>query len=166
MNNDPIQQYHLRNRPDREITDVAEITDLLKNGKYSVISMCRENVPYIVTLSYGYDIENNALYFHCSPIGLKLDFIITNSLVCATVIEDGGYINNECGHNYRTVVFWGKMTIVDDLPEKIHGAKVLLDHLEQDAEVKNEKLERINKSISGMTILKLEIKRIHGKAGR
>lgn len=92
--------------------------------------MCSGNKPYIVTLSYGYDSKTNSLYFHCSPQGLKLDFIKANSLVCATVIEDGGYVVDECGHNYRIVVFWGKMKIVPDNDEKKHGMKVLLNHLE------------------------------------
>lgn len=57
-----------------------------------MISMCREDEPYIVTLSYGYDIENNTLFFHCSPIGLKIDFIKSNPMVCGTIIENGAMI--------------------------------------------------------------------------
>ena len=96
-----MQKYHLQNRPDREITDKNMITDILQNGKYAVISMCRNNEPYIVTLSYGYDSEKNSLYFHCSAFGLKLDFIKANPQVCATIIDDGGYIADECGHFYK-----------------------------------------------------------------
>jgi hypothetical protein len=48
-----MKQYHLQNRPDREITSDEEITGILRKGKYAVISMCRDNEPYIVTLSYG-----------------------------------------------------------------------------------------------------------------
>jgi nitroimidazol reductase NimA-like FMN-containing flavoprotein (pyridoxamine 5'-phosphate oxidase superfamily) len=161
-----MQQYHLHNRPNREIKSDTEIYDILKNGKYSVISMCRDNEPYIVTLSYGFDSENKSLYFHCAPHGLKLDFIVTNSQVCATVIEDGGYVINECGHNYKTVVFWGKMTIVTDLNEKIHGMNVLLNHLESDSVVIKDKLLKSNDYYSKMVILRLDITQIHGKEGR
>lgn len=161
-----MQQYHLHNRPNREIKSDTEIYDILKNGKFCVISMCRENEPYIVTLSYGFDSECKSLYFHCAPQGLKLDFIGTNSQVCATVIEDGGYVKNECGHNYRTVVFWGRMTIVADLEEKIHGMSVLLNHLESDSVVIKDKLLKSNDYYSKMVLLKLDIKQIHGKEGR
>ena len=161
-----MQHYHLQNRPNREIKSDSEIYDILKNGKYSVISLCRDNEPYIVTLSYGFDSESKSLYFHCAPHGLKLDFIGTNSQVCATVIEDGGYITNECGHNYRTVVFWGIMTVVTDLDEKIHGMGVLLNHLESDAVIIKDKLLKSSDYYSKMVVLKLDIVQIHGKEGR
>ena len=66
-----MQKYHLENRPDREIKDKSEIAGILNNGKFCTISMCRDNEPYIVTLSYGYDLDNDALYFHCSDKVLK-----------------------------------------------------------------------------------------------
>jgi nitroimidazol reductase NimA-like FMN-containing flavoprotein (pyridoxamine 5'-phosphate oxidase superfamily) len=161
-----MQKYHLHNRPNREITKESEITEILRNGKYTVISMCRDNEPYIVTLSYGYDSENNSLYFHCSPKGLKLDFININPQVCATVIEDGGYAVDECGHNYRTTVFWGKIVKVTNLDVKKHGMKILLNHLENKIEIIKEKLLKSDDFYSKMEILRLDIIHIHGKAGR
>jgi len=161
-----MQKYHLHNRPNREIIKESEITEILRNGKYTVISMCRDNEPYIVTLSYGYDSENNSLYFHCSPQGLKLDFINRNPQVCATVIEDGGYVFDECGHNYRTAVFWGKIMKVTNLDEKKHGMKILLNHLENKIEIIKEKLLKSDDFYSKMEILRLDIIHIHGKAGR
>lgn len=161
-----MQQYHLHNRPNREIKSDSEIDEILKNGKFAVISMCRDNEPYIVTLSYGFDSDSKSLYFHCAPQGLKLDFIGVNSQVCATVVEDGGYVTYECGHNYRTVVFWGIMTIVRELDEKIHGMSVLLNHLESDNVVIKDKLLKSNDYYSKMVVLKLDITQIHGKEGR
>ena len=161
-----MNTYHVQNRPNREILDSIEIQQILKNGKFAVISMCREDEPYIVTLSYGYDIENNTLFFHCSPIGLKIDFIKSNPMVCATIIEDGGYITNECGHNYRTVVFWGKMEIIQNIDEKRFGMDILLKHLEKDPEIIKDKTMKSEDFYSKMEVLKLTITQIHGKAGR
>ncbi len=70
-----MQKYHLHNRPNRELKSQTEIVNILKTGKYAVISMCADNEPYIVTLSYGYDELKNTLYFHSAKHGLKLDFI-------------------------------------------------------------------------------------------
>jgi len=161
-----MQQYHLQNRPNREITDNQEITEILKKGKYVIISMCRDNEPYIVTLSYGYDSEKNALYFHAANKGLKIDFIKSNPKVCATIIEDGGYIIDECGHKFRSAVFWGNMTILDQMDEKKHGMQVLLNHLENKQEVKAEKLLKSEGYYSKMEVLRLDIVQIHGKTGR
>lgn len=161
-----MQKYHLQNRPNREIITKSEIIKILKNGKYSVISMCIENEPYIVTLSCGYDEQKNTLYFHCAKQGLKLDFISKNPKVCATIIEDGGYIQDECGHNYRTAVFWGEMKIVNDINEKKHGISVLLNQLENKTEIIIDKLSKSDNYYDKMEILKLEITEIHAKAGR
>jgi len=161
-----MQEYHLHNHPDRELTNPQEILEILKNGKFATISMCRNNESYIVTLSYGYDVAENALYFHCAPQGLKLDFLSANSQVCATVIEDGGYVETKCEHNFRSVVFWGKMHLVTDLEQKKHGMEVLLRHLEPDNLVVSEKLSKSENYYPRMEVLKLEITQIHGKAGK
>jgi nitroimidazol reductase NimA-like FMN-containing flavoprotein (pyridoxamine 5'-phosphate oxidase superfamily) len=138
----------------------------LKNGKYATLSLCRDNEPYIVTLSCGYDEQSNSLYFHCAKEGLKLDFIKANARVCATIIEDGGYIPNECGHWYKTVVFWGNIQIISDVYEKREGMKILLNQLETDAAVKSKKLDAPSSLYDTMEVLKLEITEIHGKSGR
>lgn len=161
-----MQKYHLHNRPDRELTNPEEIAAILLKGKFAVISMCRNNEPYIVTLSYGYDAVNNSLYFHCAPHGLKLDFLAANQRVCATIIEDGGYMEGECAHNFRTVVFWGTMKPVATLEEKKQGMETLLRQLEPDNAIVTEKLAKSNNYYPHMELLKLEITEIHGKAGK
>jgi len=161
-----MEKYHLHNRQNRELKTQEEIISILSNGKYAVISMCRDNEPYIVTLSYGADLTSNTLYFHCASKGLKLDFLNSNKNVCATVIEDGGYIIDECGHEYKSVVFWGEMQKVKDLDEKKHGMSILLKHLESKDSIIKEKLLKSDEFYSKMEILRLDIKQIHGKAGR
>ena len=161
-----MKHYHLHNRPNRELTKKSDIVRILEKGKFAVISMCRENEPYIVTLSYGYDAENDTLYFHCAKNGLKLDFLNSNKNVCATVIEDKGYVMDECGHEYESVVFWGDMQIVKDLHEKKHGMSILLLHLEEKDSVIKEKQLKSDDFYSKMEILKLRVRQIHGKAGR
>lgn len=161
-----MQPYHLHNRPNRELTQASDINAILMNGKYAVIAMCRDNEPYVVTLSYGFDAAKQSLYFHCATQGLKLDFLRCNKRVCATVIEDGGYVMDECGHEYKTVVMWGDMQIITDLDEKKHGMGVLLHHLEQKPSVIHDKLLKSDSFYSKMEILRLDIDQIHGKAGR
>jgi nitroimidazol reductase NimA-like FMN-containing flavoprotein (pyridoxamine 5'-phosphate oxidase superfamily) len=155
-------KYHM-NRKEREIRDQNELNELLRQGKYAVISMCRDNEPYIVTLNYGYDKDKNALYFHTAQKGLKFAFIKYNSNVCATIIEDNGYIINDCDHKYRSVVFWGKMSVVEDLEEKKRGIEVLLNHLENDPKIIREKILRSEDKLQGAAILRLDIKELTGK---
>lgn len=162
-----MKKYHLQNRPNREIKSGLEIKQLLKDGKYVIISMCRDNEPYIVTLSYGYDEDKNALYFHSANKGLKLEFISSNPIVCATIIEDGGYIMDECAHAYKSIVFWGKMKIVEDIEEKKYGMSILLNHLEEKKSIiKEKKLKSESYYSSKMEMLRLDIQQISGKEGR
>lgn len=161
-----MNTYHVKNRPNREILDLDEIQQIFKRGQFAVISMCRGDEPYIVSLSYGYDIQNNVLYFHCSNQGLKIDFVKSNPTVCATIIEDGGYIKNECAHNYRTLVFWGKMEVVQTVNEKRFGMNILLNHLESNIDIVKEKAKKSEDFYSKMEVLKLTITQIHGKQGR
>ena len=153
------------NKKEREIANRSKLLEILRQGKYVTIAMCRDNEPYIVTLSYGYDEDRNALYFHCSLKGLKLDFMNHNPNVCATVIENRGYRMGECDQAYRSVVFWGKMHPVEDLQEKKHGMQILLNHLEDDPEQVRKRSLKSDEAYEEVGVLRLDITEISGKKG-
>jgi nitroimidazol reductase NimA-like FMN-containing flavoprotein (pyridoxamine 5'-phosphate oxidase superfamily) len=87
-----------------------------------------------VTLSYGFDAERGALYFHAAHKGLKLEFIAANPRACASIVEDLGYRNGECAHDYRSAVLFGRMSVVESPDERRHGLHVLIDHWRKDPE--------------------------------
>ena len=159
-----MAKYHLRKK-ESEITDLLELKTILKNGKYATISMCRNNEPYIVTMNYGFDELNNILYFHSAVEGLKLLFLETNHLVCATVIQDLGYVVGDCNHRYRSVVFWGKLALIHNIDEKLHGLDVLFTHLETNPENFRNKMLADATRINQVAILRLDISEITGKEG-
>lgn len=161
-----MNKYHLTNRPNREITEKGKIHSIIRNGKFITVAMCRNAEPYIVTLSYGYDKVNQTLYFHSSTKGLKLDFLNANKNVCATIIEDGGYVKNECAHEYTSVVLFGTMEVVYDLEEKKRGMQVLLNHLEENADVRKKMILKSEEAYKNMAILKLCITNFKAKKGR
>jgi len=151
---------------ERELTDQQSIQEIIQRGKFATIALCRDNDPYLVTLSYGYDRPNQALYFHTALQGLKLEFLSHNSQVCGTIIDDRGYIMNACAHAYRSVVFWGTMQSVTDLSEKKHGMETLLHHLETHPDVVKQRSLRDDRVYQNVNILRLDIVKIRGKAGR
>lgn len=158
-------RYHLQKK-EREIKDPNEIFSIIKKGKYTTIAMCRNNEPYIVTLSYGYDEAKNALYFHSRLKGLKCEIIKENPRVCATIIEDKGYIMNECAHAFWSVILWGRMFFVETLEEKKHGMDILLKHLEENPDkIKQESLSN-DKIYKNLGIFRLDVMEIQGKWGR
>lgn len=158
-----MARYHMYKK-EREIKDKDELLEILKQGKYAVISMCRNNEPYIVTLSYGYDKDENSLYFHTAAQGLKIDFLKHNPSVCATVINDKGYVMNECDHKYRSVVFWGEMCVVQDTEEKKYGMEILLNHLEDNPKEVKEKFLNDYETLKKIMLLRLDIKELTGKS--
>jgi uncharacterized protein len=160
-----MEKYHMR-RQDRQINDENELSEILSNGKYIVISMCRENEPYIVSLSYGYDKTNNVLFMHTGLKGLKIDFITCNPNVCATIIDDGGYIMGDCSHKYRSIVIDGKISIVENLEEKKYGMDVILNHLEETPSVIKERALKNENMYNNIAILRLDITSLTGKRGQ
>lgn len=157
-----MAKYHMHKK-ERQINNQDELIEILKQGKYAVISMCRDNEPYIVTLNYGYDRDKNALYFHSALQGLKIDFMGYNPNVCATIIEDKGYVLNDCNHKYRSVVFWGEISIVENLEEKEHGIEVILNHLENNPKTIKERFLKTEERYHNVTILRLDIRELTGK---
>lgn len=153
-------------RAEQEITDQDALVEVLRSNEYVTLALCREDEPYVVTLSYGYDGDRNALYFHCAQEGLKLAFIRANPRACATVVEDRGYIQGKCAHAYRTVVFWGEMQVVDSLEEKRHGMDVMLNHLEDDPDIVRANTLSEDSAYDRVCILRMDVHEISGKQGQ
>jgi len=158
-----MQKYHMQKK-EREILDKRIYLEIMKNGKFSTISMCRNDEPYIVTLSYGFDEINDCLYFHSAQKGLKLEFLKENQKVCGTILEDLGYVKSSCSHKYRSIVFWGDMTIVENLDEKKHGFDTMLKHLEDNPSKLKKRFFKSEESYKNTCLLKLDISLITGKA--
>ncbi|MFW9823825.1 MAG: pyridoxamine 5'-phosphate oxidase family protein [Candidatus Thorarchaeota archaeon] len=143
-------------RNEKEITDEKEIFNIIKSGKYTSISMSKGNEPYIITLSYGFDSNENALYFHCAAEGQKIDFVESNPSVCGTIIEDNGY-KDGCGQAFRSIVYRGTISIIKDIEEKKHGFNILIDHLEKNPEEVKKNLLKSEDVYIKPAILRLDI---------
>ena len=150
-------------RIEKAITDKKIITELLNKGRYITIAMSKDDNPYVITLSYGYDNSRFALYFHCANKGQKIDYIKYNPLVCGTIIEDNGYHQDECVQSFRSLVIRGRLNTVDTIQEKKHAFDVLLNHLEKDPSIVKEKYFGNDKNYIKTSILRLDITDITGK---
>jgi uncharacterized protein len=160
-----MAKYHFT--PTEKITDdPKELDDILTKGTYTVLALCNDNEPYVVTLSYGYDRERRALYCHCARKGLKLDFIRVNNQVCGTVFLDLGYIKEECGQPYRSVVYRGTVDELTSLDEKKHAMSVLLSHLEDDPDIVRRRSLREDDRYNAFTILRINLGEMTAKKGR
>jgi nitroimidazol reductase NimA-like FMN-containing flavoprotein (pyridoxamine 5'-phosphate oxidase superfamily) len=159
-----IGAWHIR-RIEREIKDENELRSILKNGRYATIGLSKEDEPYVVTLSYGYDPSENALFFHCAKEGQKMDFLRSNPRVCATIIEDDGFDSGSCDHAYRSVVLRGTMHIINDRIEIDRGIRLMIEQQDKkNAAHFYEKLKPGNKSYDNLQLLKMTVDSMTGKA--
>lgn len=141
--------FHVR-RKDREITDAVELKKVLKSTKYITVALCRDNEPYLVSLSHGYDESRNCLYFHCAPEGKKLVFWKANNSVWGQALLDYG-VTDECDYAYTSVHFKGKVSLIENLNEKRHAIEVMVRQLSEKPEAKlaKIKLEKLAKTTMG-----------------
>lgn len=140
---------HVR-RKDREITDQTIMKNILKSTKYVTVAFCMNNEPYLVSLSHGYDEKHNCLYFHCAPEGKKIEYIKANNKVWGQAISDY-QVKGECEYTYTCVHFSGKVTLIEDVEEKLQALTCMIRQLSANPEEKIAKLkpEKLQKTCVG-----------------
>ena len=121
-------------RKDKAITDIHEMRQILRAARYVTLAMCLNDEPYLVSLSHGYDEERNCIYFHCAKEGKKIDILKANNLVWGQAIVDHGYVQGACDHLYATTQFRGRVTFVEDIEEKGHALRVMIQSLDDKPE--------------------------------
>ena len=141
-------------RKEKKIDSIDEINDILQKTKFVTIAMCKENIPYIVTLTHGYDRRNNCIYFHCAKEGKKIDYLKENNLVWGQALIDYGYVSGKCDHLYATVHFQGNVFFISDIEEKRHALKIMIDQQESSPE------QVISEQITKKSLKKVHIGRI------
>ncbi len=154
--------YHML-RTDREIKDFNLKENIIKNNKYAILGICKDNDPYVVTLSYGYDEKNKYLYFHGSKKGQKIDFLKSNPKVCLTILDDKGFFENQCGHSFRSVIIKGTIEFINEEAKKIETIKILLNHFEKDIKKMMTKVNQKSDTWLNTEIFRLKVNNITGK---
>ncbi|TFG34657.1 hypothetical protein EU527_02295 [Candidatus Thorarchaeota archaeon] len=141
-------------RKEKAIEDKNEMISILRNAKYVTIAMCQDDQPYLATLSHGFDLINQCIYFHCAQEGKKVDILQSNNVVWGQAIEDYGYVEGECDHLYATVQFMGRVTFISDIQEKERALKIMIDALEPEPD------KVIQEQISEASLVRVNIGRI------
>jgi nitroimidazol reductase NimA-like FMN-containing flavoprotein (pyridoxamine 5'-phosphate oxidase superfamily) len=120
---------HMR-RKDKEVTDHTELVKPLREAAYVTLALCRDNEPYIATLSHGYDEEAGRIYFHCAREGKKVEILRANPIVWGQALIDGGYQQGSCDHLYHTTQFRGVVSFVEGYEEKKRALETMVRRLD------------------------------------
>jgi uncharacterized protein len=120
-------------KKEREIKDLSEIEAVISDSDVCRVAFADGNIPYIVTMNFGYRKgKNSCLFFHCAPEGRKLDMLRKNNFVCFEMDTSHNLYRNDkaCdwGMNFRSVIGYGRISIVEDEDERISGLSKIMEH--------------------------------------
>jgi len=150
-------------RKDRQVNNTSDIESIITRCDVCRIAFSDNNIPYIVTLNFGYHSGSNpCFYFHSAPEGRKIDLIGKNNYVCFEMDTDHVLFKAEkgCdwGMKYSSVVGYGKITIVDEPEEKKRGLDCIMSHYSGRTDFTYDK-----KILLKIVVLRLDIEEITGK---
>lgn len=116
-------------RREREITDGAELADVLSRGRVLHLALDSQDGPYVVPLSYGRG--EGCLYFHSAPEGRKMDLIRAGGRCSFSVVAHEALqeADEACAWTayYESVVGRGVAGIVRDDNEKRTGLAAIMN---------------------------------------
>jgi len=148
-------------RDEKQITDRAEIDAVIRSSRTCRLGMSDGNQPYVIPLCFGYD--GGALYFHCAPVGRKLEILRKNPRVCVEFDVAGDVLEAEhaCswGITFQSVVVFGTALFVDAPEEKKTALSLLMAQYSRPGQ----EFSFPDASVSRTTIIKVVIDEITGK---
>jgi uncharacterized protein len=150
-------------RKDREFKEPGEIGLIIAKADVCRIAMADNNMPYIVTMNFGYREGKNAcFYFHCAKEGRKLEMIGKNNFVCFELDTDHRLYEGEkgCdwGMKFSSVVGYGTITIVENNESRIEALNCIMSHYSDKKQFSYDR-----KVLENTTILRLDIMEMTGK---
>ncbi|MCF0207240.1 MAG: pyridoxamine 5'-phosphate oxidase family protein [Bacteroidales bacterium] len=152
-------------RKDREITDFGVMAEIISKSEVCHLALNGDDgFPYIVPLNFGMKLDGGKviLYFHCATEGRKLELIEKDSHACfemcceteALFVRERGY----CTMNFRSVIGFGRIEMVDDDAEKMEGLTLIVEHFHHDDDFKFS-----TAAVPRTKVFKLVVERMTGK---
>ncbi len=150
-------------RKDREISDGKELEEIIKRADVCRIALANDNMPYIVTMNYGYmNNPHRTFYFHCANEGKKIDMLRKNNHVCFEIDIDHEIVKGkkacDWGSKFTSIVGYGDIDIITEKAEKTAGFNRIMCHYGGEQEYEYD--ENI---VAQTTILRLKITEMTGK---
>ena len=140
----------------------AETVGILERATSGTLALLGDNgYPYAVPISYVYD--DGKLYFHSALSGHKVDAIRSCDKASFCVIAQDDVVPEKYTTEYRSVIAFGRIHIIEDEEEKLAAAQMLGDHYNphQDEALRKE----IESGLSRMLAIRFDIEHLTGKEG-
>ena len=151
-------------RRGRQAMNEEECAAVLQRRTSGVLALSGDDeYPYAVPMSYVY--EGGKLYFHCAKEGHKLDAIRRSSKASFCVIDQDEVIAQEYTTNYRSVIVFGRIRVMEDGPEKDAAIMALAKKYSPELGEENYR-SAIDLSRNSLCMLEMTTDHISGKMGR
>jgi uncharacterized protein len=114
------------------IENREEIDQLIRSCKTCFLSLCVDDIPYVVPMNFALD--GDTIIIHSAQSGRKWEMLQKNPRVCInwTLGEKLAWQNPEVGCSYRvksrTVIVEGIAEFVEDIEEKANCLKKIMAH--------------------------------------
>jgi len=146
-------------KKEKAITSKSEIEAIIRKAVVCRIAMSDNNIPYIVPVSFGY--HDNAIYFHGSLKGQKIDIIKKNQNICFEFDINSEFLEDKvaCGWDmkYQSVIGFGKAEILNDIPEKQNAMGIIMK------QYTDKPFDFPEKMVKGTCVVKIAIDSMTGK---
>ncbi len=118
-------------RHDRAITARPEIDAIIRGSQVCRLALARDNAPYLVPVSFGYD--GRCIYLHTAAEGTKLDYFQANPRVCFEFernVEVRAHPELACKWSlrYESVIGFGAIEEVVEPAEKERALNEIMRH--------------------------------------
>ncbi|MDR3557848.1 MAG: pyridoxamine 5'-phosphate oxidase family protein [Syntrophobacteraceae bacterium] len=146
-------------RKDREITERAEIEEIISSAKIMHLALADRDVPFLVPLHFAFD--GQAIYFHSARDGAKIEMLKRNNLVCFEISDHSGVVESRLACDFetvhRTVIGLGRAHFVEDDAEKVRALDLIV------AQFTEKKFTYPPNRLDATMVVRIDIDSVKGK---
>lgn len=142
-----------------EITDKAEIEEILKSVPICHIAVVDNKMPYVFPMNFGY--ENNTIYIHSAPTGKKIEIFKKSNAVSISMEKDSvlniRHKDVACSYSmkFRSIIIFGKVEFIEDFDEKIYALNLIMrQYTNRDDFTYNAP------AVNGVAVMKIKIEKL------
>lgn len=147
-------------RNKKQILSREVCEEILGKATSGVLSLLGDDdYPYGVPMSYA--VEGNSIYFHCAPVGHKVDALKKHDKASFTVIETDQVVPEEYTTYFRSVIVFGKVRFLEKDEDKRKALMLLAQKYSADFMAGAGK--EIEDKLKGVCALEMEMEHVSGK---
>lgn len=147
-------------RDEKQIRNRTQIDGIIHASQVCRLAMAKDNLPYLVPLSFGYD--GKTIYLHTAVAGRKIEYFQSNPNVCFEFEHQVRLVTHDLSpckwsFSFECVIGHGTISELSDPKEKEYGLEQIMRHYS------NRQWQYNEKAVARTRIWKIAIQEITGK---